>query len=72
MGADASHAWVSVFGGELGWIDFDPTNNKPVTDEHITLAWGRDYGDVCPLKGVFVGGGEHTLDVSVDVLPLSK
>jgi transglutaminase-like putative cysteine protease len=59
-----------VYCGELGWIDLDPTNNKPVTDEHITLAWGRDYSDVCPLKGVFVGGGSHALDVSVDVLPL--
>lgn len=70
VGADASHAWLSVYCGELGWIDVDPTNNKPVTDEHITLAWGRDYSDVCPLKGVFVGGGSHALDVSVDVLPL--
>lgn len=70
VGADASHAWLSVYCGDLGWIDMDPTNNKPVTDEHITLAWGRDYSDVCPLKGVFVGGGSHSLDVSVDVLPL--
>ncbi len=70
VGADASHAWLSVYCGDLGWIDLDPTNNKQVTDEHITLAWGRDYSDVCPLKGVFVGGGSHSLDVSVDVLPL--
>ncbi len=70
VGADASHAWLSVYCGERGWIDVDPTNNKQVTDEHITLAWGRDYSDVCPLKGVFVGGGNHKLDVSVDVLPL--
>ena len=73
VGADASHAWLGVYcGGEFGWIDVDPTNNKQVTDEHITLAWGRDYSDVCPLKGVFVGGGRHTLDVSVDVLPLAE
>jgi transglutaminase-like putative cysteine protease len=70
VGADASHAWLGVYCGDLGWIDVDPTNNKQVTDEHITLAWGRDYSDVCPLKGVFVGGGSHTLEVSVDVLPL--
>jgi transglutaminase-like putative cysteine protease len=70
VGADASHAWLSVYSGDLGWIDVDPTNNKHVTDEHITLAWGRDYSDVSPLKGVFVGGGGHALDVSVDVLPL--
>ncbi len=73
VGADASHAWLSVYcGEEWGWIDVDPTNNKQVSDEHITLAWGRDYSDVCPLKGVFVGGGRHTLDVFVDVLPLSE
>lgn len=70
VGADASHAWLSVFCGERGWVDVDPTNNKQVRDEHITLAWGRDYSDVCPLKGVYVGGGRHTLSVSVDVLPL--
>ncbi|MCA9070858.1 MAG: transglutaminase family protein [Planctomycetaceae bacterium] len=72
VGADASHAWVSVFCGDRGWVDVDPTNNKQVRDEHITLAWGRDYGDVCPLKGVYVGGGRHTLEVSVDVLPLEE
>lgn len=72
VGADASHAWVGVYCGELGWIDVDPTNDKQVTDEHITLAWGRDYSDVCPLKGVFVGGGSHALEVSVDVLPLES
>ena len=70
VGTDASHAWVGVYCGDQGWIDVDPTNNTLVTDEHITLAWGRDYSDVCPLKGVFVGGGSHTLSVSVDVLPL--
>ncbi len=71
-GTDASHAWLSVYCGGLGWIDVDPTNNKQVTDEHITLAWGRDYGDVSPVKGVFVGGGSHTLEVSVDVVPLQE
>jgi transglutaminase-like putative cysteine protease len=72
LGTDASHAWLSVYCGSLGWIDVDPTNDKQVTDEHITLAWGRDYSDVSPLKGVFVGGGSHTLRVSVDVLPLES
>lgn len=70
VGADASHAWLSVFCGEHGWIDFDPTNRTIPTTEHITLAWGRDYGDVCPIRGVFVGGGLHHLHVAVDVEPL--
>ena len=71
VGADASHAWLSVYCGDLGWVDVDPTNNEQVQDEHISLAWGRDYGDVCPLKGVYVGGGKHSLHVSVDVVPLA-
>jgi transglutaminase-like putative cysteine protease len=69
VGADASHAWLSAWCGPLGWIDFDPTNNTLVGDSHITIAWGRDYGDVCPIQGVFVGGGEHSMGVSVDVVP---
>jgi transglutaminase-like putative cysteine protease len=69
IGADASHAWASCWAGELGWIDFDPTNDCLVSDNHITVAWGRDYGDVCPIQGVFVGGGEHRMGVSVDVIP---
>ncbi len=67
VGADASHAWISVYAGPLGWIDFDPTNNQTPDKEHITVAWGRDYGDVAPIQGVFVGGGYTTLSVSVDV-----
>jgi transglutaminase-like putative cysteine protease len=67
VGADASHAWVSIFAGELGWFDFDPTNNLIPGDRHITISWGRDYGDVSPLQGVILGGGAHELDVSVDV-----
>jgi transglutaminase-like putative cysteine protease len=70
IGADASHAWASCWCGPLGWIDFDPTNDCLVSDYHITAAWGRDYGDVCPIQGVFVGGGDHTMGVSVDVAPL--
>ena len=67
LGADASHAWVSVWCGDLGWIDLDPTNDVMTSDQHVTLAWGRDYGDVAPLKGVIRGGGAHTVTVAVDV-----
>ncbi len=69
VGAQASHAWVSVYCPERGWIDVDPTNNMLPSDRHITMAIGRDYGDVSPIKGVFLGGGEHTLEVAVDVVP---
>jgi len=69
VGADASHAWTSAWCGPLGWIDFDPTNNQFVSDAHVTIAWGRDYGDICPIQGVFVGGGDHGMGVSVDVAP---
>jgi len=61
---------VSVFVPEVGWIDFDPTNNMFVGESHITLAWGRDYSDVAPVKGVVMGGGVHTLSVVVDVAAL--
>ena len=67
VGSDASHAWVSVFIPDFGWVDFDPTNNLVVDQSHITLAWGRDYGDVAPVKGVVMGGGTHSLSVSVSV-----
>ena len=70
VGADASHAWLSVFCPESGWVDLDPTNNSVPSTDYITLAWGRDYSDVCPIKGVFVGGGNHGMSVSVDVVPL--
>lgn len=70
-GADQSHAWVSVWlGATYGWVDFDPTNNLVVTDEHVTIAWGRDFGDVSPLRGVILGGGRHALMVSVDLEPI--
>ncbi|MGP0593610.1 transglutaminase family protein [Nitrospira sp. T9] len=71
VGADASHAWIAAWSPGLGWVDFDPTNNIIPSDEHITLAWGRDYGDVSPINGFMVGGGQHTLAVSVDVSPAS-
>jgi len=70
VGADASHAWVSLFCPGIGWIDLDPTNNCTPSIRHITAAWGRDYGDVSPIRGVLLGSGEHTLSVAVDVLPL--
>jgi transglutaminase-like putative cysteine protease len=70
VGADASHAWFSVYVPGNGWLEFDPTNNTVPFNQHITLAWGRDYTDVTPLKGIAFGGGQHTLSVSVDVLRL--
>jgi transglutaminase-like putative cysteine protease len=70
VGADASHAWVSIFCPGIGWIDLDPTNNCLPSIRHITAAWGRDYGDVSPIRGVLLGNGEHALSVAVDVLPL--
>ena len=67
VGTDASHAWFSVYVPHFGWLDFDPTNNQIPEHRHITVAWGRDYSDVPPIKGVFFGGGTHELIVSVDV-----
>jgi transglutaminase-like putative cysteine protease len=67
LGADASHAWVSVFCPPFGWIDLDPTNDVRVGSDHIVIAWGRDFGDVSPLRGVIVGGGRHRLAVRVSV-----
>ena len=71
IGADASHAWVSVLCPAHGWVDLDPTNDVVPGMRHITLAWGRDYGDVSPLRGVVLGGGEHELRVGVSVVPAS-
>lgn len=69
-GSDASHAWFSIYQPGIGWLDFDPTNNCQTSEQHITLAWGRDYNDVTPLKGLAVGGGDHRVVVSVDVIRL--
>lgn len=66
-GADASHAWISVYCPQNGWTDFDPTNGCLVGDRHITLGWGRDFHDVSPIKGVVLGGGGSTLRVGVEV-----
>jgi transglutaminase-like putative cysteine protease len=69
VGADASHAWVAVYVPGAGWLDFDPTNNQMPRTRHVTLAWGRDFTDVSPMRGVFRGGGHHSVEVSVDVSP---
>ncbi|MEM9825600.1 MAG: transglutaminase family protein [Planctomycetota bacterium] len=71
VGADQSHAWLSVYAGaQIGWIDFDPTNACAATTDHIPIAVGRDYSDVTPFRGVVLGGGTTTLRVSVDVVPV--
>ncbi|HZI32214.1 MAG TPA: transglutaminase family protein [Candidatus Binatia bacterium] len=70
VGADASHAWFSIFCPGVGWVDFDPTNNVQIAEDHITVAYGRDFGDVSPVAGILTGGGKHEVKVSVDVEPL--
>jgi transglutaminase-like putative cysteine protease len=70
VGSDASHAWCAAWCPRFGWVDFDPTNNCVPSDGHITLAWGRDYSDVSPIRGVLLGGAKHSLKVGVDVMPL--
>ena len=70
VGADASHAWFSAFVPEFGWVDFDPTNDLLPTHEHVTVAFGRDFADVTPIRGVILGGGQHRLEIAVDVAPL--
>ena len=67
VGADASHAWFSIYSPGTGWVDFDPTNNVQPGEEHITVAYGRDFGDVSPVAGIITGGGKHDVKVSVDV-----
>jgi transglutaminase-like putative cysteine protease len=69
VGADASHAWFSVWAPPYGWVDLDPTNNVIPGERHITVAWGRDYWDVAPIGGIVTGGGEHLIEVGVDVVP---
>ncbi|WP_424812335.1 transglutaminase family protein [Roseococcus sp. YIM B11640] len=69
-GADQSHAWVSAWMGPRdGWVQLDPTNGIVVRDEHVLLAWGRDFSDISPLRGVLLGGGAHRLEVNVDLEP---
>jgi transglutaminase-like putative cysteine protease len=72
IGADASHAWASVWCPVAGWLDFDPTNDIMAGLEHVTCAWGRDYGDVSPIAGVVLGGGGHVISVAVDVNPVAS
>ena len=72
VGSDASHAWFSVYCPGMGWLDFDPTNNILPADEHITVAFGRDYTDVSPVTGVITGGGSHQVRVAVDVEPVEE
>jgi transglutaminase-like putative cysteine protease len=71
QGADASHAWVSVWDPTFGWVDFDPTNDCIPGEDHVTLAFGRDYGDVSPVSGIVVGAGRQILEVGVDVIASS-
>lgn len=71
VGAQESHAWLSVFAPGHGWVDLDPTNNVLPSNEHITLGWGRDYAEVCPVRGVILGGGPQVLGVSVEVEALN-
>jgi transglutaminase-like putative cysteine protease len=71
VGADASHAWFSVYQPGWGWLDLDPTNNMVAGEEHIAVAWGRDYDDVSPVRGVVLGGGDHQVIVAVDVVEAS-
>ncbi|MDO8280956.1 MAG: transglutaminase family protein, partial [Burkholderiaceae bacterium] len=69
VGSDASHAWASVFLPDAGWCDFDPTNRRAPGEDYVTLALGRDYSDVSPIRGVILGGADHTLSVAVTVEP---
>jgi transglutaminase-like putative cysteine protease len=67
VGADASHAWAATFCPDLGWVEFDPANDVVPSEHHVTIACGRDFGDVTPVRGVILGGGKHTVRVAVDV-----
>jgi len=69
-GADASHAWVAVWCGErAGWVHLDPTNDLVAHEDHVAVAWGRDFSDVSPLRGVILGGGSHAYSVAVTLVP---
>ena len=72
VGADASHAWVSAYCPNAGWFDMDPTNNVVPSGGHVTLAWGRDYGDVAPVRGIIIGPvTTQLLEVAVNVADTS-
>ena len=69
-GADASHAWVAVWcGAAAGWVHLDPTNDLVAHEDHVAMAWGRDFSDVSPLRGVILGGGSHVYSVAVTLVP---
>jgi transglutaminase-like putative cysteine protease len=72
VGDGASHAWVSVWSPPFGWIEFDPTNGCFAGMDHVAVAWGRDFGDVSPLRGVILGGADHQLSVTVTVEPVGE
>ena len=72
LGVDATHAWVAAYSPRHGWVEFDPTNDQFADSRYITLAWGADFADVVPLRGVIYGGGEQELDVKVSVIPESE
>ena len=67
VGGGASHAWVAVYSPPFGWIELDPTNDTHVGTDHVAIAWGRDFGDVSPLRGIIFGGGTHDVTVRVAV-----
>ena len=69
-GSDASHAWISVYIPEMGWCEFDPTNNMIPQQRHIVTAYGRDFADVSPMKGIIFSSGDHKVKVEVDVIPV--
>jgi transglutaminase-like putative cysteine protease len=70
LGADASHAWFAVWAPPFGWIDLDPTNDMRAGEGHVMVGWGRDYSDVAPINGIVTGGGDHMVEVGVDVVPV--
>jgi transglutaminase-like putative cysteine protease len=72
LGADASHAWFSVWAPPFGWVDLDPTNDLVVGESHVTASWGRDYADVAPVSGIILGGHDHVVEVGVDVIPIGE
>jgi transglutaminase-like putative cysteine protease len=72
VGCDASHAWISTYLPNVGWIDFDPSNDMMPDEKHVVVAFGRDFGDVTPVQGVILGGGRHTVRVAVDVAPVDE
>lgn len=72
IGADASHAWASTFCPDAGWVDFDPANDVIPSDHHVTVAYGCDFGDVTPVRGVMLGGWRHSLRVEVDVADVEE